>query len=149
MTLMYENMPYLACAGTNPRVCGLVLNVMSGKLSSVVEDQLGREVLQLLLMQGSDLQVKLVVGCHLNVSQVALLLEEMMTSRGGRPPLLFHLAKRESGRGILEAVRARAEKEVASRIVEILQQQLTFVPDKDGVVCHRVKDWILRFSEQI
>ena len=64
MTLIYENMPYLACVGANPRVCGLVLNVMSGKLSSVVEDQLGREVLQLLLMQGSDLQVELVPGCH-------------------------------------------------------------------------------------
>ena len=150
MTLMYENMPYLARAGANPRVCGLVLNVMSGKLSSVVEDQLGREVLQLLLMQGSDLQVKTCAWLPLysNVPQVALLVEEMMTSRGGRPPLLFQLAKRESGRGILEAVRARAEKEVASRIVEILQQQLTFVPDKDGVVCQRVKDWILRFSQK-
>ena len=147
---MYENMPYFTCAGASPRVCGLVLNVMLGKLSSAAEDQLGSEVLQQLLMQGSDLQVKTCTWLPLysNVPQIALLLEEMMTSRGGRPPLLFLLAKKESGGGILEAVRARADKEVASRIVEILQQQLTFVPDKDGVVCHRVKDWILRFSEQ-
>ena len=36
-----------------------MLNVMSGKLSSIVEDELGREVLQLLLLHGSELQVNL------------------------------------------------------------------------------------------
>ena len=82
------------------------------------------------------------------VLQVALLVEEMVTGRGGRPPLLFHHAKRESGGGILEAVRATADKEVAARIVEILHQQLSFVPEKDGGVGQRVQGWVLRFSEQ-
>ena len=122
-----------------------MLNVVSGKLSSVVEDELGREVLQLLLKHGSELQVKYPPGfSNVTLLQVALLMEEMVTARGGRPPLLFYLAKRESGGGILEAVRATADKEVTARIVEILQQQLRFEPDRDG----GVKGWILRFSEQ-
>ena len=125
-----------------------MLNVVSGKLSLVVEDELGREVLQLLLLHGSDLQVKSLLGSNVTLLQVALLVEEMVTGRGGRPPLLFHLAKRESGGGILEAVQATADKEVAARIVEILQQQLRFEPDGDGEMGQRVKDWILRFNEQ-
>ena len=79
---------------------------------------------------------------------MALLLEEMLTGRGGRPPLLFHLAKRESGEGVLEAVRATADREVAARIVEILQQQVRFLSDKDDGVGQRVKGWVLKFSEQ-
>ena len=59
-----KNIFYFDFTGASPRVCGLVLNVVSGKLSSVVEDKLGREVLQLLLMHGSDLQVKSQPGCH-------------------------------------------------------------------------------------
>ena len=59
------NIFHLDCTGASPRVCGLVLNVVSGKLSSVVEGELGREVLQLLLMHGSDLQVKSKQGCIL------------------------------------------------------------------------------------
>ena len=55
---------YLDIAGASPRVCGLVLNVVSGKLSSGVEDELGREVVQLLLLHGSDLQVKAQLGSH-------------------------------------------------------------------------------------
>lgn len=55
---------YLDIAGASPRVCGLVLNVVSGKLSSIVEDELGREVVHLLLLHGSDLQVKAQLGYH-------------------------------------------------------------------------------------
>ena len=79
------------------------------------------------------------------MTQVALLVEELVTSRGGRPPLIFHLAKRVSG--ILDAVRATADKEVASRVVEILQQQMRFVPERDEEVSQRVKSWIFKFSE--
>ena len=86
--------------------------------------------------------------CKVTLLQVALLVEEMVTGRGGRPPLLFHLAKRESGGGILEAVRASADKEVAARIGEGLQEQLRFEPDRDAGVCQRVKGWIVRLSEK-
>ena len=81
------------------------------------------------------------------MTQVALLVEELVTSRGGRPPLIFHLAKRASGQGVLDAVRATADKEVASRVVDILQQQMRFVPERDEEVSQRVKSWIFKFSE--
>ena len=99
----------LATGGT--RITGIFLNVLSGKLHAVTQEEAGLRVLELLLLHGSDLQV-------------GLLLEELLAEgSGGLPPLALTLATEVRGNPVMEAVEEVASGDVLGRLVQVLEQE--------------------------
>ena len=93
----------------NVRVCCIVFNNISGRLSLVLQDSPGLAMVQSLLQHGTALQVELLV-------------EELCCAapRGG-PPLAVLLMMKQQGHGVLEAIVSCAAQEQLIKVRDLLE----------------------------
>lgn len=110
LSLPHLALLHLLLVSGGPRVSGLFLNTVSGKLRAATQEAGGLRVLELLLLHGSDLQVGLVM-------------EELLAEGSGAvPPLVLTLAAEVRCLAVMEAMVEVARGEVLARLVGVLEQ---------------------------
>jgi len=117
----------------NVKVCGLVLDNLSGKLATLVTTMQGRALLAAFIRAASDLQVELVM-------------DELCQDQGHLPPVIIDLVLGcgDDPDGLMEAVVTKARREILTKILDIFKQcRERVISSSEG------KRWISCISRQV
>jgi len=94
-----------------PKIAAIFLNRISGRVSTVTQEDFGLELVGLLLLNGSGFQRELIME------------ELMQGDRGdGQLPLLLSLASEERASFLMENLELTAEPAMLARVVRVLEQ---------------------------